>query len=107
MTAPGERPPVAARPGRQTGLKPVSQLPPRAKLFLVVVGLGLVAFAVWVTLRLLSTDSLALAIVLSVLSYIGAVVVGTAVLTVTRMLFSLRAMPYLLGRGVRRLLIRR
>jgi hypothetical protein len=85
----------------------VSELPPRAKLFLVVAGVALVGFAVWVTIRLLNTDSLALAIVVSVFSYIGAVVLGVAIMTATRMLFSLRAMPYLLGRGVRRLLIRR
>lgn len=107
MTAPGDRPRAAARPGRQTGLRPLSELPPRAKLFLVAVGVALVGFAVWVTIRLLRADSLPLAIVVSVFSYIGAVVLGVAVVTATRMLFSLRAMPYLLGRGMRRLLIRR
>jgi hypothetical protein len=33
--------------------------------------------------------------------------VTIAIATATRMLFSLRALPYLLGRGVRRLLLRR
>jgi hypothetical protein len=57
--------------------------------------------------RLVDSDSRPVAILLIVLGCIGAAVVGIAVLTATRMLFSLRAMPYLLGRLVRRWLTHR
>jgi hypothetical protein len=92
---------------RQVGLRPASELPSRAKLFLVAAGLIIIGFAVWVSIRLLDTDSRPLAILLIVLSAIGAVIVTIAVVTATRMLFSLRALPYLLGRGLRRLLSHR
>jgi hypothetical protein len=69
-----------------------------------VAALALVGFLVWLTDRLFALDSEAVAILLSVLSCIGAIVVGIAVLTLTRLAFSLGALPYLLGRGVRRLL---
>jgi len=96
-----------ALPGRHRGLQPLSNLPSRAKLFLVAAGLAIAGFAAWVSIRVFDTDSRPLAILLIVLTGIGAGVVGIAVLTATRMLFSLRAMPYLLGRGMRRLLSRR
>ena len=76
----------------------------RARAFLVVVGLGLVGFGVWLTLRLLSVDSLPVAILLMAMSYIGIVVVFVAVMTITRGLFSLRAVPFLIGRSIYRLL---
>jgi hypothetical protein len=103
----GDRRTSGALPGRNRGLAPVSSLPPRAKLFVVAAGVALAGFAAWVSIRLFDTDSRPLAILLTVLACIGAVVVGIAVVTATRMLFSLRAMPYLLGRGIRRLLSRR
>lgn len=103
--APAGRDPYRA--ARHAGLRPASALPPRVKGFLVCAGLALVAFAVWVTFRLLAVDSRPVAILLIALSYLGAVVVASAVLTVTRMAYSLHAVPYLLGRGVRRLLGRR
>jgi hypothetical protein len=88
-------------------LRPASELPTRAKLFLLAIILVIAGFAAWVTIRLLQRDSEALAILLIALSYLSAIVVGFAVVTATRMLYSLRAVPYLLGRGVRRLLTRR
>ncbi len=92
------------RPSRQTGLRPLAALPPKAKLFLAVAGLAILGFVVWLAVRVLQSDGRTLAIVLIVLSCIGGLVVGSAVVTLTRMLFSLRALPYLLGRGLRRLL---
>jgi len=96
-----------ARPGRHRGLVPVSNLPSRAKLFLVGASVAIAGFTAWVSIRLFDTDSRPLAILLTVLACIGAIVVAVAVVTATRMLFSLRAMPYLLGRGMRRLFSRR
>ena len=97
-------PPPAPPARRAPGLRPVSALPPRAKLFLAVALVALIGFVVWLTDRLFQLDSEAVAILLSVLSCIGAIAVGSAVLTLTRIAFSLGAMPYLLGRGLRRLL---
>jgi hypothetical protein len=91
----------------QVGLRPFAGLPSRAKLFLVAAALVIAGFTAWVSVRLLDTDSRPLAILLIVLSVIGATIVTIAIATATRMLFSLRALPYLLGRGVRRLLLRR
>ena len=82
----------------------MSDLPLRARLFIAAAMLAIVGFAAWITVRLLQVDGRALAIVLIALSYIGAVVVAIAVVTLTRIAWSLRAMPYLLGRGLRRLL---
>ena len=89
---------------REIGLRPLASLPARARAFLVVVGVGLVGFGVWLTLRLLSVDSLPVAILLIAMSYIGIVVVFVAVMTITRGLFSLRAVPFLIGRSIYRLL---
>ena len=92
---------------RQVGLRPVSQLPGRAKLLIVAACLAIAGFAAWLTVRLLDMNSRPVAILLIVLSYIGAFVLATAVMTATRIACSLGALPYLLGRGVRRLLGRR
>ena len=73
----------------------------------MVACLAILGFAVWLTIQLLDMDSRPLAILLIVLSYLGALAVGTAVVTLTRIAFSLGAVPYLLGRGLRRLLARR
>ena len=91
----------------QVGLRPVSELPARARLFLFAAGVVIAGFTVYVAVRLYDTDSRALAVLLIVLCCLGASVVTIAVVTTTRILFSLRSMPYLLGRGVRGLLTRR
>jgi uncharacterized membrane protein YeaQ/YmgE (transglycosylase-associated protein family) len=99
--------PQRRQPPGHVGLRPASDLPSKAKLFLVMAGLIIIGFTGWVAVRLLNSDSRPVAILLIVLGCIGAGVVGIAVLTATRMLFSLRAMPYLLGRLARGLLTRR
>jgi hypothetical protein len=91
----------------QVGLRPISELPSRARLFLIAAGLTIAGFTAYVAVRLYDTDGRALAVLLIVLCCLGAFVVTIAVVTATRILFSLRAMPYLLGRGARRLLTRR
>ncbi len=101
------RSPQAPRAGRERRLRRVSELPPRAKLFLVVAEAAIVAFAVWVTTRFLALDGRGVAIILSVICCVGLAAVGVAVVTVTRIAFSAGALPYLMGRGVRRLLGRR
>lgn len=97
----------AARPARQVGLRPASELPLRPRLFLVVAALVIAGFTVYVSVHLYDTDGHGLAILLIALCCLGACVVTIAVVTATRILFSLGAMPYLLGRSARRLLTRR
>ncbi len=94
----------SATPARQVGLTPLAGLPTRARVFLVALGIAFVGFGVWLTLRLLSVDSLPVAILLIVMTYIGIVVVFVAAVTITRGLFSLRALPFLVGRTIYRLL---
>jgi hypothetical protein len=91
---------------RRPELRTLASLPTRAKLFAGGVCVALVGFLVWLTVHLLTTDSLPVAIVLLILSYIGFVVLFIAVLTVTRAIFSLRSVPFLLGRFIYRLLTR-
>ena len=97
----------SATPAREIGLTPLASLPTRARAFLAVLGIAFIGFGVWLTLRLLSVDSLPVAILLIVLSFVGIVVVFVAVMTIIRGLFSLRAVPFLIGRAVRRLLMGR
>jgi hypothetical protein len=106
----GGQPVPPGRPARRpvpVGLRPISELPSRARLFLIAAGLTIAGFTAFVAVRLYDTDGRALAVLLIVLCCLGAFVIAIAVVTATRILFSLRAMPYLLGRGARRLLTRR
>ena len=93
-----------AHAGREAGLRPLASLPVKAKVFLAVLSLAMIGFGVWITIRLLRTDSLGVAILLMALSYVGIGVVSVALLTVTRAVFSLRALPYVIGRTIYRLL---
>jgi hypothetical protein len=98
---------MRGRPNQTTArptMRSVSELPPRVRLALAVAGLALLGFAVWVTIELLSGHSVAVSILLIALSYLGVIVIGSAVVTLTRMAFSLHLVPYLIGRGLRRLL---
>ncbi|MGI8711625.1 MAG: hypothetical protein ACR2NR_00245 [Solirubrobacteraceae bacterium] len=55
----------------------------------------------------MATKSLPAAIPPLIGIYIGGAVLLIALLTITRAMFSLGAIPFLIGRGVRRLLTRR
>lgn len=90
-------------PDAVPGLRTTASLPVRAKLFVAVVGLVAVGVLIWLTIDLLRTDSLPLAILLLILSYVGFAGLVVAVLIVTRAMFSLRSVPYLLGRWIFRL----
>lgn len=91
---------------RQAGLRPTASLPARARVFVIALCLAVIGFLVWLTIDLLMTDSLPVAIVLMILSYIGFAVLLVALVTVTRAAFSLRSLPFLLGRSIYRLLTR-
>ena len=105
----GERPGrgLQSRPQtRRPELRTLASLPPRAKLFAGVLGVAIVGVLIWLTIHLLTTDTLPVAIVVLILSYIGFAVLFIAVLTVLRAMFSLRSVPFLLGRLIYRLLTR-
>jgi hypothetical protein len=87
---------------RRAQLTPVRDLPRKAKLFLGAFCLAVGALAVRFTIEILAMHTLAPAMLLLIANYVGFAVLLIAVLTVTRAVFSLRAVPFLLGRGIRR-----
>jgi hypothetical protein len=103
---PAQRPRPGTGQNRRPELRTLASLPPRAKVFALSLSVALVGVLVWLTIHLLTTDSLPVAIVVLLMSYIGFAVLLVAMLTVLRAMFSLRSVPFLLGRLIYRLLTR-